>query len=81
MNKILKKKIVYKNKWVKILSKKIKSKFVEESYYYSVIQKDLHLYAPSNDPVHLDQIQGCPAIRLNPPLQVIITFFVAFSHD
>ena len=40
MNKILKKKIVYKNKWVKILSKKIKSKFVKENYYYSVIQKD-----------------------------------------
>ena len=40
MNKILEKKIVYKNKWVKILSKKIKSKFVKENYYYSVIQKD-----------------------------------------
>ena len=40
MHKNLKKRIVYKNKWIKILSKKIKFKYIKENYYYSIIQKD-----------------------------------------
>lgn len=40
MHKTLKKKIVYKNKWIKILSKKIKLRYIPENYYYSILQKD-----------------------------------------
>lgn len=40
MYKILKKKIVYKNKWIEILSKKIKFKYIKVNHYYSILQKD-----------------------------------------